>query len=139
METKTRRLFGILLILSIAMGMGMCRTAYATIEEYPLWVGGTQVTSDNTSWTDDPYHEPYRGGWSYDVDTNTLTLDALTIDGGYEEEPVFFTKYKSGIRYSGSRPLIISLKGNNLIAVTSNEDERKAIGIFSDQGQVAIR
>ena len=66
MKQKTgRKLLGVLLALSMVVGLvpGMSLTAYAATN-YDLWIGGTQVTSDNLSGI----------GWSYDAGTNTLTV-----------------------------------------------------------------
>ena len=62
---------------------------------YPLWVGGTQVTSDKLSDT----------GWSYDPSDNILTLNNADIT---TEDTV----EHAGIYYNGSTTLNIVLKGD---------------------------
>ena len=54
----------------IAAGVVTAQTAYADTDGYNLWVGDSQVTSDNRS----------GAGWSFDPGSNTLTL--LISDSG---------------------------------------------------------
>ena len=52
--------------------------AASAAEEYPLWIGGDQVTSDNCD-------DLANNHWSYDSTTHTLTLDNYEYSGfGYE-------------------------------------------------------
>ena len=61
-------------------------TLYALFEKittYPVWVGGTQVTSANK---DDILGDG--GKAKFDPDSNTLTLNGLTLNGAYSEAAI---------------------------------------------------
>ena len=79
-------------------------TTSTSTTEYPLYVGGTQVTSENASNIDG------NNKASYDDSTHTLTLNGynLTVSNGDSE-------ITYGIKYTGSDPLTINLKGENAI------------------------
>ncbi|SFQ51963.1 hypothetical protein SAMN02910358_02616, partial [Lachnospiraceae bacterium XBB1006] len=111
---------------------------------YPLWVGGTQVTSVNASNID--------GGnkASYDDSTHTLTLNGynLTVSNGDSE-------IEYGIKYTGSDPLTINLEGENAIEgywdyneyrgigygiyITRDTDDIAADVIFTGEGSLSIK
>ena len=87
------------------------------VVEYPLWVGGVQVTSANK---DDVLGDTDEGATvSYDVDTNTLTLNGVDIAKGYEVPDYNST---SGIYYSGndSLSIVLSADSDNKVGVTGN-------------------
>ena len=69
---------------------------------FPIWVAGTQVTSDNAGdvLSSDPDN---KGKVSYDPASNTLMLKGATITGN------------TGISYSGYPPLKIVLSSNNTV------------------------
>lgn len=74
----------------------------AVVISYPLWVGGTQVTSQNMS----------GAGWNYAADTNTLALNGYTYSGvGYS---------KAGIYYNGTAAFTITFTGENSVACTDS-------------------
>lgn len=61
-----------MLVMTMVAGLGVTEVkADDAVESYNLWVGETEVTSANTSGT----------GWSYDNQTNTLTLDGFNYEG----------------------------------------------------------
>jgi len=121
-----KRLFGILLSFALMMGMmpvlGISQTAYADDPvSYPLWVGGTQVTSANM----------YGDGWSYtpapdDETPATLTLNNYTYNSG--------AFYDSAI--CADENLTIELVGNNDIDSTLVEANYYAIYVI---GQLTIQ
>ena len=87
------------------------------VVEYPLWVGGVQVTSANK---DDVLGNTDEGATvSYDVDTNTLTLNGVDIAEGYKDP---YYDSTSGIYYSGndSLSIVLSEDSNNKVGVTGN-------------------
>ncbi|SFQ34270.1 hypothetical protein SAMN02910358_01646, partial [Lachnospiraceae bacterium XBB1006] len=87
------------------------------VVEYPLWVGGVQVTSANK---DDVLGDTDEGATvSYDVDTNKLTLNGVDIAAGYTEPGYNST---SGIYYSGndSLSIVLSEDSDNKVGVTGN-------------------
>ncbi len=84
---------------------------------YNLWVDDVEVTSGTTS----------GAGWSYDPNSNTLTLTDATITNGGTFSVI------AGVNYTGSGPLNIVLKGENKIAATEGEAQLK-YGIFSTGG-----
>ena len=77
---------------------------FAPVTKYPLWVGGTQVTSENAA---DTTSHPT---WSYDADSKILTLNGYTYNGpGYEN---------AGI--CAEQDLTISITGTNNIKANSH-------------------
>ena len=72
---------------------------------YNLWVGGVQVTSANAN------NILGNNTASYDAESNTLTLNGVAINSGYE----YATSKYAGIYYTGSSPLNIALTGQNKI------------------------
>ena len=91
----------------------------AAVTEYPLWVGGTQVTSENAEDTDGTR------GWSYDADTNTLTLNDYTYTGAESEYATIYT----------TEDLMINLVGNNTVTNTSTNNNSFGIFVEDDQNQ----
>lgn len=84
--------------------------AASAAEEYPLWIGGNQVTSDNCD-------DLANNHWSYDSTTHTLTLDNYEYSGfGYE----YTTGRYSPIYYNGTDDLIISIAGDNQITQSND-------------------
>jgi len=77
--------------------------------KYPLWVGGTQVTSANASNIDGSNKA------SYDADSKTLTLNGYSYSDNGE-----------CINYTGSDKLNIVLSGENAITITDG-----SIGIYA--------
>ena len=101
------------LAMIVAMIPSWSFTANAATD-YGLAVGGKAVTSDNT-----------RGnGWSYDLSTNTLTLNGYTYSGKDWVEGSF-----SGGIYSSS-DLTIELEGNNSINNTFSDPYCWNCGIY---------
>ncbi|SEL56019.1 hypothetical protein SAMN04487770_11272, partial [Butyrivibrio sp. ob235] len=83
---------------------------YATplwVESYGLWVGDTAVTKNKKS--------DY--GWSYDPDSNTLTLNNFFYSGVGHNDNAENPHY-GGIYYDGEDPLKIQISGNNSIENT---------------------
>ena len=129
MKTK-KRLLSILLSLVMVLGLmpGMSLTALAidlgSVTTYPLWVGGTQVTSENAA-----DNEGTRG-WSYTPATSgdnptpaTLTLNNYTYTGTESEYATIGT----------TEDLTINLVGNNTITNTSTNNN--SFGIFVEDNQ----
>ncbi len=111
---------GMIMGLMILLGVlpGMSKTALAA-DDYPLWVGETQVTPENAT-------SPDHHTWSYDVGSNTLTLTNYTYSGeGYK---AFGESY--GIWYEGTGDLEIVMKGDSSITLNDNE-ESGIVGIHS--------
>ena len=74
-------------VLAVTFGIALALTSAEPVYadgEYPLWVGGVQVTDDNK---DDIFGgasaEAGSGTVSYDPSTNTLTLDGATVTGSH--------------------------------------------------------
>lgn len=84
-----------MLVITMVAGLGVMEVkADDAVESYNLWVGETEVTSANTSGT----------GWSYDNQTNTLTLDGFNYEGD-----------GSGIEIETLQDLNIIIKNENRI------------------------
>ncbi|WP_156094527.1 hypothetical protein, partial [Butyrivibrio sp. WCE2006] len=82
------------------------------VTEYPLWVGGVQVTSANAS----NITEVSTPTASYDVTTNTLILNNANITSGYQFQDGWG---KAGIYYedkNNSNALNIVVRGANIIS-----------------------
>jgi len=96
------------------------------VVEYPLWVGGTQVTTEN--YKNIPAAEgctQYSGTASYDPSTNTLTLDQYNYTGN---------GYRSGSFYSGiycnmADGLTVVLKGDNHVAQSGYDTHDPGINL----------
>lgn len=117
MEKSTiKRKIGVCL-MALAMIVAMIPSWSVTANaatDYGLAVGGKAVTSDNT-----------RGkGWSYDLSTNTLTLNGYT----YSEKGWVYESFSGGI-YSSS-DLKIELVGNNSINNTFSDPYCWNCGIY---------
>ena len=117
MEQSTiKREIGVCLMvlaMIVAMIPSWSVTANAA-SDYGLAVGGKAVTSDNT-----------RGkGWSYDLSTNTLTLNGYT----YSEKGWVYESFSGGI-YSSS-DLKIELVGNNSVDNTFSDPYCWNCGIY---------
>ena len=77
---------------------------------YNLWIGGMQVTSQNTSGI----------GWKYDAGTNTLTLTDYTYSGDVYEGNVNVGKDRAVIWCSDD--LNINLEGNSKVDAKRGSD-----------------
>ena len=99
-------------------------------QTYPLWVGGIPVTSANAS--------NITGGdtvtASYDIGTNTLTLNGATITEGY----AYQEGNKAGIYYKGIEPLKIYLTGDNSVGTYNIADGIKAFNVLGESPVVTI-
>lgn len=117
MEKSTiKRKIGVCLMV-LAMIVAMIPSWSVTVNaatDYGLAVGGKAVTSDNT-----------RGkGWSYDLSTNTLTLNGYSYSG----EGWTYYSFSGGV-YSSS-DLTIELEGNNSINNTFSNPYCWNCGIY---------
>ena len=92
-----------------------------TVKEfYPLWVGGTQVTSENAGNIDGENKA------SYNPETKTLTLNNYSYTGaGYTNAAI-----------RAEQTLTIELKGNNTL--THTPTEYLSFGIFVDEADLTI-
>ena len=111
-QNTGRKLLGVLLALVLVLGLvpGMGLTAYAATN-YDLWIGGTQVTSDNLSGT----------GWSYDAGTNTLTLNGYSYSGTGHSWTNEYETICYAIIYT-TQGLKIDLNGTNILSHETNSD-----------------
>ncbi len=98
-----------------------------SVQEYPLWVGGTQVTSDNM-----------RGeGWDFNATSNTLTLDGASITTGHAFSDVERVSHSYGIYYTGTDPLTIEVASDSMVDV-SEEDANVIAGIFCERSGLTV-
>ena len=102
--------------------------------EYPLWVGGVQVTSANAS--DIPAEgETKTGTASYNAKTNTLTLNNYSYSGvGYEPD----VSVSAGI-YSEGIDLNIELIGTNTITTNGSAQAQSGIDIVNGNLTITAR
>ena len=89
---------------------------------YPIWVGGTQVTSANA--TNITGEETVTA--SYDADNHTLTLNGATISGG---------SYKNAAIYAEGMNLTIDVKGDSTVTGPANST---SYGIYLHPGSLTI-
>ena len=103
-----KRLLGILLSFALMMVMlpalGVSQMAYA--ESYNLWVGNDEVTTDKTT----------GDGWSYDANSNTLTLTGANITEGHK--PLYLSY---GIYYVGGAPLNVVLQSGSVNTISESD------------------
>ena len=103
----------------IATGVVTAQTAYADTDGYNLWVGGSQVTSDNL----------FGEGWRYYPESNTLTLNGFNYSGSGHLAASTSSSQCGCIFYGGEGPFNLMIKGNNSITNTNQEVDR-AYGIY---------
>ena len=85
---------------------------------YGVFVGGIYVTNFNTSGV----------GWSYDLDTNTLTLNNYSYEGDVMPSPM--GGYDSLVSYHGEEDFHVVLVGEN--SLTNHSDKSGSIcGLYS--------
>ena len=94
----------------------------APVEEYDVWVGGTQVTSQNKNnvLTD--------GKVTYDPDTQTLTLTNATITG--EGNRQYTSKIKDACGIYAKHDLTIKLTDTNTVRGSTETQDNGSYGIF---------
>ena len=120
----------LLVSLSICFFLiAICPAAMVSADdEYQLWIGGVQVNEYNRKMQESTH-------WSYDPDTNTLTLDNFEYSGvGYN----FSGEYHSCIYYNGRDDLTISLKGKNVITQTKKIAYNNDNVLMSARNDVSI-
>ena len=122
---KMKRFFGILLGLALVLGLlpGMSVTAYAGSDPV-LWVGDTQVVGGETPTTSGT-------GWSYDADTQILTLSGATINGVATEERI------DAAIYAENMNLTIDVTGDSTVT-GPNGDFSASAGIYVKWGHLTI-
>ncbi len=111
------------LVMMCAPFAAMPPAASADPVEYPLWVGGTRVTSANAS---DILSD---GAVSYDAATNTLKLKGATIEGksGSNESDSI------GIYFTNSEGLTIEASGTNTVSGKDTAQYYAEFGIKSSE------
>ena len=118
-----RKLLSFLLTLAMLVGQmpGMSLTVHAATD-YKLWVGSTEVTSENIE----------GNNWSYDATNNILTLNNYSGTAGKQIKPSDWgtNQYYCGICYTGDNPLTIQLVGNNTISLGDGSNGYHESGIF---------
>ncbi|MBQ6353855.1 MAG: carbohydrate-binding domain-containing protein, partial [Lachnospiraceae bacterium] len=106
MKATKKRIFGILLSLALVLGtmpaLGM-RVHANDATEYGIWVGDAEVTSANLSGQ----------GWSYDVASNTLTLNNFNYEGDGHHWESDTTENRAAIY--AENDLTVQIKGTNTI------------------------
>ncbi|MBO4471168.1 MAG: hypothetical protein J5841_05390 [Clostridia bacterium] len=103
MSNRTKLLACLLLCLVL---VAACAAALgASVTQYPLWIGETQVTSENCN-------NPDTNHWRYDPASHILTLKDYEYSGlGYQ----YTTDRYAAIYYNGADNLTILLDGTNSI------------------------
>ena len=108
------------MLFALLMVFAMMPLTVGTVhaENYSLWVGETQVTSENLSGS----------GWSYDPDTCTLTLENARIENAHS--------YNTGASiYSTGIDLTIEINGTN----NSVGTDEIFCGIYAENGSLTIK
>jgi len=93
--------------------------------KYPLWVGDIRVTEHTNSGE----------GWSYDISSNTLTLNGAAITTGHCADQ--YGRLKYGIYYAGADRLRIALAPRSVNTVGGSEVGLNR-GISASQGDITI-
>ena len=128
---KKKRFFGILLSIALILSLipAMSLTAYAVTGisdtvEYPLWVGGVQVTSANEADVFGDGKVSYTPATTGDNATPaTLTLNNYSYTGeGYTVTDESLTIHYA-VLYDAQEPLNIVLSGENSLACVGTEDD----------------
>ena len=103
MINRTKVLACLLLCLVFAAA---CTAALGTsATQYPLWIGGTQVTDENCGSLEENH-------WKYDPSSHTITLKDYSYNGlGYE----YTAGRNAAIYYNGTDNLTILLEGTNSV------------------------
>lgn len=97
------------LVLSNLGGWGpSTRVKAAQATSYPLWIGGVQVTSENSD-------DLTTNHWAYNPTTNTLYLKNYQYNGAIPSN-------NSVIYYNGDKDLTIVLQGDNTILADTDEN-----------------
>ena len=118
-------------LLSLALALMLClsllpMTALAAGTEYPLWVAGTQVTSENAA---DVFGD---GKVSYDADSKKLTLKNYSYSGADSHYMHNGDTYEYGAIFSALDSLTIELLGNNSITHTGGTSTSQAVFATGD-------
>lgn len=133
MEHKTRTK-ALSWLLSLALMLGLIPTMVLTASaatSYNVWIGGVEVTSDNSSGT----------GWSYDSGSKTLTLNGYQYSGnGYKYESTYGGYGGNYAAIYAKQDLTISLTGESTVTNTVGEQSgyNKNHGVFVD-GKLTIQ
>ena len=102
----------------------------APVEEYDVWVGGTQVTSANASNILNDSSTTNTHSVSYEPTTKTLTLTDATITGAPNRQ--YTSNITDACGIYAKHDLTIELSGSNTVKGSENPDEQKNgnYGIF---------
>lgn len=128
-----KRLLSIL--LGACMALTLLPTAAFAATSYGIWVGTTQVTSDNAN---DVLADS--GTVTYDEDTNTLTLSGANITSlcppGTSQNGN--SAGNCGGIFKNSGDIKIVLVGSNTVDISSVTDQYRPCGIYAASGNVQI-
>ena len=108
-----KRLSGLLLSLALVLTMMpvMSTPVYAEIEDYPLWIKGTQVTSENMK---DVLGD---GNVSYDPDAGTLKLDGADItadpDHQYTDSAIYYEGREKDLTINAAKASTVTASGDD--------------------------
>ena len=118
-----KRISGIL--LSVCMVLALLPTvALASPVSYGIWVGSTEVTSDNAG---NVTGDGIDGIVTYDANSNTLTLNGATITKTYDYLNTAISSFQGE-----SCDLNINLVGSNTITISSGAISAKGVaGIYA--------
>lgn len=95
-------------------------------ESTHLWVGGEYVAPEKAA---DPFGD---GTVSFDLETNTLTLNNYRYEGYGTEWPYEDKTSAAAIIYDGDRDLTLVLKGENVVTQTGGADFCCGIYLYSN-------
>lgn len=111
------------LVLTLGVGLRDARAEVAAqatdAAAYPLWIGETQVTSENLQGQ----------GWSFDPATSTLVLDGFAYTGtGHPEvlmdfDGEYYYWRHASIFWNAESTLVVELAGENRVTVTRSPDD----------------
>lgn len=119
-----KRILGILLSMFMVLAL-LPTVALASPVSYGIWVGSTEVTSDNAG---NVTGDGIDGIVTYDANSNTLTLNGATITKTYDYLNTAISSFKGGEPCD----LNINLVGSNTITISSGAISAKGVaGIYA--------
>lgn len=129
MKKLSNIVFALLMCFTMMLIVLPAKVSADDVTQYDLWVGGTQVTSENASAVTG---DGITGDVSFDPETGTLTLSNATING--------YTEYdgRDVNIYSTLKDLTINLVGKNAVGSVDNGVFSSDLGIADDEGNVTI-
>lgn len=133
---KNRMITAFLSAVILICAYGVCVSAEESNSH--LWVGGEYVAPEKAA---DPFGD---GTVSFDLDTNTLTLNNFKYEGYGTEWPYEDKTSAAAIIYDGERDFTLELKGENIVTQTGGADLGygmffNSIAVITGTGKLTVK